>query len=117
MHRWDEGRGRHRDSGNRVARIAATNGGTGQYGNGINVFRADNVLVSATMSPTAPSRRSGRILPPKITISGNQAFRSGETAIYAEFEFEGALIEGNVIDGAAIGISVANFDMAGGSRP
>ena len=32
-------------SGNRVERIAARNGGTGQNGNGINVFRADNVMV------------------------------------------------------------------------
>ncbi|MDF0752958.1 hypothetical protein NLU14_22285, partial [Marinobacter sp. 71-i] len=33
-------------SGNRIARIGARNGGTGQNGNGINVFRAGGVLVS-----------------------------------------------------------------------
>ena len=31
--------------GNRVERIAARNGGTGQNGNGINIFRADGVIV------------------------------------------------------------------------
>ena len=33
-----------------------------------------------------------------VSVTGNQCFRSGETAIYAEFAFEGALIGDNVID-------------------
>ena len=33
-------------SGNRIERIAARSGGSGQYGNGINVFRAGSVLVT-----------------------------------------------------------------------
>ncbi len=113
VHRWTKGEDGSVITGNRVARIAATNGGTGQYGNGINIFRADNVLVSqnhvsdCTFSAIRANSCSN------ITISGNQAFRSGETAVYAEFEFEGALITGNIIDGAAIGISVANFDHGG----
>ena len=34
--------------------------------------------------------------------------RSGETAIYAEFAFQGAVIGSNIVDGAANGISVVN---------
>lgn len=113
VHRWTKGEDGSVISGNRVARIAATNGGTGQYGNGINVFRADNVLVSGNHVSDCAFSAIRANSASNITISGNQAFRSGETAIYAEFEFEGALIEGNVIDGAAIGISVANFDHGG----
>jgi uncharacterized secreted repeat protein (TIGR03808 family) len=48
-----------------------------------------------------------------VQISGNQCRRSGETAIYVEFEFEGAVVSGNMIDGAANGISIANFDKGG----
>ncbi len=96
-----------------MARVGATNGGTGQYGNGINIFRADNVLVSGNHVSDCAFSAIRANSASNITISGNQAFRSGETAIYAEFEFEGALITGNIIDGAAIGISVANFDHGG----
>lgn len=113
VHRWTKGEDGTVISGNRVARIAASNGGTGQYGNGINVFRADNVLVSGNHVSDCAFSAIRANSASNITISGNQAFRSGETAIYAEFEFEGALIEGNVIDAAAIGISVANFDHGG----
>jgi uncharacterized secreted repeat protein (TIGR03808 family) len=113
VHRWTKGEDGTVISGNRVARIAATNGGTGQYGNGINIFRADNVLVSGNHVSDCAFSAIRANSASNITISGNQAFRSGETAIYAEFEFEGALIEGNLIDAAAIGISVANFDHGG----
>ncbi len=113
VHRWSKGEDRTIITGNRVARIGAIHGGTGQYGNGINVFRADNVMVSGNQVSDCAFSAIRANSASNITISGNQAFRSGETAIYAEFEFEGALIEGNVIDGAAIGISVANFDHGG----
>ena len=46
VHRWQPADDGTIVSGNRVERIAARNGGTGQNGNGINVFRADNVMVS-----------------------------------------------------------------------
>lgn len=113
VHRWTKGEDGTVISGNRVARIGATNGGTGQYGNGINVFRADNVLVSGNHVSDCAFSAIRANSASNITISGNQTFRSGETAIYAEFEFEGALITGNIVDGAAIGISVANFDHGG----
>jgi len=113
VHRWTKGEDGTVITGNRVARISATNGGTGQFGNGINVFRADNVLVSGNHVSDCAFSAIRANSASNITISGNQCFRSGETALYAEFEFEGALIEGNLIDGAAIGISVANFDQGG----
>ena len=48
-----------------------------------------------------------------MQIAGNTCSRSGETAIYAEFAFEGAVINGNIVDGAANGISIVNFDKGG----
>ena len=38
---------------------------------------------------------------------------SGETGIYSEFQFEGAVISANVVDGATNGISVVNFNEGG----
>ena len=46
VHRWQAGYDGSVVTGNRIARIAAKAGGTGQNGNGINVFRAGNVLIA-----------------------------------------------------------------------
>ncbi len=46
IHRWDKGEDGSIVTGNRIARIGANDGGTGQNGNGINIFRAGDVLVS-----------------------------------------------------------------------
>ncbi|MBC2775338.1 TIGR03808 family TAT-translocated repetitive protein [Rhizobium sp. AQ_MP] len=113
VHRWTKGEDGTVITGNRVARIGATNGGTGQFGNGINVFRADNVMVTDNHVSDCAFSAIRANSASNITIGNNQAYRSGETAVYAEFEFEAALITNNLIDGAAIGISVANFDHGG----
>ncbi|MDE1992580.1 MAG: TIGR03808 family TAT-translocated repetitive protein [Rhizobiaceae bacterium] len=113
IHRWDKGEDGSIITGNRVSRIGANDGGTGQNGNGINVFRAAGVLVSgnqiADCAFTAVRANSAS----NVQISGNQCLRSGETAIFCEFEFEGAVVNNNLIDGAANGIAIANFDKGG----
>lgn len=113
VHRYTPGEDGTIISGNRVAKIGARSGGTGQNGNGINIFRAGNVIVSANQvsdcafSAIRANSASG------ISITGNQCLRSGETAIYSEFAFEGAVISANLVDGAANGISVVNFNEGG----
>ena len=100
-------------SGNRVARIGAASGGTGQWGNGINVYRAHGVKVADNhVSDCAFSaiRCNGAT---NATVTGNTALRSGETALYAEFRFQGALVANNLVDGAAVGVSIANFNEGG----
>ncbi|MEM8814040.1 MAG: TIGR03808 family TAT-translocated repetitive protein, partial [Pseudomonadota bacterium] len=99
--------------GNHVERIGSANGGTGQWGNGINVFQSDNVIIDNNrVSDCAFSaiRSNGGS---NLQIVGNNCLRSGETAIYSEFVFQGAVISSNVVDGAAHGISIANFDKNG----
>lgn len=99
--------------GNRIARIAALGGGTGQNGNGVNVYRAGNVMVAQNvMTDCAFSaiRSNGGS---NLQVLGNQCLRSGETAIYAEFAFEGAIVANNLIDRAAHGISITNFNLGG----
>jgi uncharacterized secreted repeat protein (TIGR03808 family) len=48
-----------------------------------------------------------------IAITGNTCRRIGEVALYSEFGFQGALISGNIVDGAATGISVTNYNEGG----
>ncbi|MEO9530136.1 TIGR03808 family TAT-translocated repetitive protein [Roseibium sp.] len=113
VHRWREGEDGTIVSGNRVERIGARYGGTGQFGNGINVFRANGVMVSnnrvADCAFSAIRSNAGS----NVQIIGNSCLRSGETAIYSEFGFQGAVIANNIVDGGTIGISIANF-MDGG---
>ncbi|MCV0428264.1 MAG: TIGR03808 family TAT-translocated repetitive protein [Roseibium sp.] len=113
IHRWREGEDGTIVSGNRVERISARYGGTGQFGNGINVFRAHGVMISnnriADCAFSAIRSNTGS----NVQIIGNSCLRSGETAIYSEFGFQGAVISNNIVDGGTTGISIANF-MDGG---
>ncbi|MFN7009698.1 MAG: TIGR03808 family TAT-translocated repetitive protein [Allorhizobium sp.] len=113
VHRWTKGVDGAIVTGNRIARIAARAGGTGQNGNGINLFRADNVIVSGNHVTDCAFSAIRANSASNVTISGNQCFASGETAIYAEFAFEGAVIADNIVDGAANGILVVNLDQGG----
>ena len=100
-------------SSNRISNIRNAAGGTGQYGNGINVFRAGSVNVSQNrISDCTYSAIRGNAAS-NIHIIANSCERLGEVAIYAEFGFEGALIANNLIDAAATGISVTNFKEGG----
>jgi uncharacterized secreted repeat protein (TIGR03808 family) len=98
---------------NRIEGIMNKAGGSGQYGNAVNVFRADNVIVrgnrirNATFSAVRGNAASN------LQIVGNTCTGLGEVALYAEFGFEGALIANNIVDGAAIGVSVTNFNQGG----
>jgi uncharacterized secreted repeat protein (TIGR03808 family) len=109
VYRWEEGEDGTIVSGNRVEKIAALDGGTGQYGNGINVFRAHNVVVSGNRIADCAFTAIRANSADNVQIVGNNCLRMGEVGIYSEFAFEAALIANNIVDGAATGISVANF--------
>lgn len=100
-------------SANRIERIAATSGGTGQNGNGINVYRAGNVVVSGNRITDCAYSAIRANAASNVQIVSNSTSRSGEVALYAEFAFEGAVISSNIVDGAATGISVTNFSEGG----
>jgi uncharacterized secreted repeat protein (TIGR03808 family) len=98
---------------NRIEDIANVAGGSGQYGNAINVFRAGNVIVRGNrISRAAFSGVRGNAAS-NIQIVGNTATDCGEVAIYSEFGFDGAVIANNTIDGAALGIAAVNFNEGG----
>lgn len=113
VHRWTAGEDNTIVTGNRIERIKSVNGGTGQWGNGINIFRAHSVLVSDNRIDdcafSAVRSNGGN----NVQILGNNCSRLGETALYSEFEFEGAVISNNIVDSATLGVSVANFLQGG----
>ena len=113
VHRWQPGADGTMVTGNRVERIGASKSGTGQYGNGINIFRADNVVVTNNHVANCAFSAIRANSASNVQIIGNQCLQSGEVAIFCEFAFEGAVISSNVVDGAASGISIANFNDGG----
>jgi len=98
---------------NRIEGIMNKAGGSGQWGNAINVFRADNVIVRGNRIRNAAFSAVRGNAASNVQIVGNTCTGIGEVALYAEFGFEGALIANNIVDGAALGISVTNFDKGG----
>ena len=98
---------------NRIERVRAKSGGSGQNGNAINVFRAGNVIVSGnSITDCAFSAVRGNAAS-DLQIIANNCTRLGEVALYAEFGFEGTVIANNVVNGAATGIEVTNFEQGG----
>ncbi len=98
---------------NRIENIDNRAGGSGQYGNAINVFRAGNVIVRGNRIRNCAFSAARGNAASNIHIEGNSVSDVREVALYSEFGFEGALIANNTVDGAAIGISVTNFNEGG----
>ena len=98
---------------NRVERIEARAGGSGQNGNAINVYRAGGVTVRGNQIRDCAFTAVRGNSASDLKIADNTIADVGEVAIYAEFAFEGAVIANNSIDGAAIGIAVTNFNEGG----
>ncbi len=100
-------------TGNSIARIDWVGGGNGQNGNGVNVYLADEVIVSdnhiADCAFTAVRVNTGR----NTQVRGNSCFNCGEVAIFSEFGFSGSVIADNIVDGAATGIDITNLDTGG----
>jgi uncharacterized secreted repeat protein (TIGR03808 family) len=98
---------------NRIADVRNVSGGTGQFGNGINAFRAHHVIVSRNRIDRCAFSAVRGNSSSAIEIVGNSCSGLGEVALYSEFSFEGAVIANNTVDGALIGVSVANFNEGG----
>jgi uncharacterized secreted repeat protein (TIGR03808 family) len=100
-------------SGNSITRIDWQDGGNGQNGNGINVYRSAEVIVAdnhiTDCAFTAVRLNASR----DCQVSGNLCVNCGEVAIFSEFGFSGSVIANNIIDTAAQGISITNLDSGG----
>jgi uncharacterized secreted repeat protein (TIGR03808 family) len=98
---------------NRIEDIKAGPGGSGQYGNAINAFRAGNVIVRGNRIRNCDYSAVRGNSASNIQIMGNSVSNVREVALYSEFSFEGAVIANNTVDGAALGVSVCNFNEGG----
>jgi uncharacterized secreted repeat protein (TIGR03808 family) len=98
---------------NRIEDIKAGRGGSGQYGNAINAFRAGNVIVRGNRIRNCDYSAVRGNSASNIQIVNNSVTDVREVALYSEFSFEGAVIAGNTVDGAALGVSVCNFNEGG----
>ena len=98
---------------NRIEDIKAGPGSSGQYGNAINVFRAGNVIVRGNRIRNCDYSAVRGNSAANIQITGNSVSDVREVALYSEFAFEGAVIANNTVDGAALGVSVCNFNEGG----
>jgi uncharacterized secreted repeat protein (TIGR03808 family) len=98
---------------NRIEDIKAGPGGSGQYGNAINAFRAGSVIVRGNRIRNCDYSAVRGNSAANIQITGNSVSDVREVALYSEFSFEGAVIANNTVDGAAEGVSVCNFNEGG----
>lgn len=113
VHRFSQGDDGTQVINNRIENVRSVNGGTGQWGNGINVFQAHNVMVSSNKIANCAFSSVRANATNNIQILGNHCTGSGETALYGEFTFNGAMVSNNLIEGGTIGISLANFNDGG----
>ncbi len=111
--RWSAGDDGTLVTGNRIERIRAMDGGTGENGNGINVFRAHGVIVANNRISDCAFTAVRANSADNVQIIGNNCRTAGEIGIYSEFAFAGTVIANNIVDGAASGIGVANFREGG----
>jgi uncharacterized secreted repeat protein (TIGR03808 family) len=100
-------------SNNFVSRIAAEDGGDGPNGNGIVVFNSTGVIVSNNRISDCAFTAIRNNSSDNSIITGNNIARCNEIALYVEFAFEGAVVSDNVIDTAAHGIAITNFNNGG----
>jgi uncharacterized secreted repeat protein (TIGR03808 family) len=98
---------------NRIENIANRSGGSGQYGNAINVFRAANVIVRGNRIKNCAFSAVRGNAASNLHVEGNSISDTREVALYAEFGFEGAVVANNSVDRAAIGIAITNFNEGG----
>ncbi|MGA0530532.1 TIGR03808 family TAT-translocated repetitive protein [Hansschlegelia sp. KR7-227] len=100
-------------SRNRIEDVGALDGGLGWNGNAINLSKASGVSVANNVIRRPAFTAVRAHMADDVMVSDNLCLDCGETALYVEFGFSGTVISGNLVDGAASGIAVANFNEGG----
>jgi len=98
---------------NRIDDTGNRDGGSGQFGNAVNAYRAGDVIVRGNLIRRCAFSGVRGNSASNIQIVGNTVHQAGECALYSEFSFEGAIVANNIVDGAQIGVSIANFNEGG----
>lgn len=100
-------------TGNRIVSTAAADGGSGQNGNAINLFRANGVIVANNIIQRSAFSAVRANSSSDIQIVNNNCSTLGEVALYVELGSQGAVVANNIVDGASIGLSMTNFNEGG----
>jgi uncharacterized secreted repeat protein (TIGR03808 family) len=98
---------------NRIENTRSRDGGSGQFGNAINAYRAGDVMVRGNLIRRCAFSGVRGNAASNIQIVGNTVHECRETALYSEFAFEGAIVANNMVDGAQTGVSITNFNEGG----
>ena len=98
---------------NRIESIENHQDGSSQFGNAISIQRAGNVIVRGNQIRACASSAIRADSASNIQMIGNNCVDAGEAALVSVFSFEGVIIAHNHVDGAGIGVSVANFSDGG----
>lgn len=98
---------------NRIADIGPRAGAGRARGNGVAVLQAGSVVIANNRVTGCASSAVHCRSASNSQILGNSCTRLGGVALRIERAFEGAIVADNVVDGAATGISVTNFDEGG----
>jgi uncharacterized secreted repeat protein (TIGR03808 family) len=93
-------------SNNRIDGVRSQNG-NGQHGNGIYVFASDNVIVSNNHVSNTDYSGIRNTSSKQVIINSNMISRSSEVAIFVEYAFESALVDGNIVDRSFRGIELS----------
>lgn len=100
-------------SDNFVSRIAATEGGNGQNGLGISIVKAGSVVVANNRISDCAFSGIRNNAGANSIIQANSISRCNEIALVVEFNHSGSVVADNIIDTAAQGIEIVNFDAGG----
>lgn len=98
---------------NHISGIDWLEGGNGQNGNGINIFKANNVVISDNVISDCAFSAVRLNSTADCQITGNNCRNLSEVAIFSEFDFSGSIISDNIINEAAQGIAITNFNDGG----
>lgn len=105
---------------NRIFGIGAALGGTGQWGNGVNIFRAQGVIVANNVIENCEYSAVRANAASDITMVANNCRDIREVALY--FEHTGspepagahtAVINDNIVEDCATGVSITNYNNDG----
>jgi uncharacterized secreted repeat protein (TIGR03808 family) len=100
-------------SENHISRIAAEDGGDGQNGNAINIYKAGQVIVANNHISDCAFTGIRNNASDGSIITGNSISRCNEVGLYVEFGFLGANVSNNILQDVAHGISITNFNEGG----
>ena len=100
--------------GNSIDKVRAVSGGDGPYGNGINIFRAHNVLVEGNHITNCAFSAIRSNLGHGCRYIGNHCANSGEVMLYIELGASEAVLMGNhLTNSGSSAISITNFNRGG----